>query len=66
MPESETVYAHDAPPRSESLQQVLSGLGTSVVIARPRCFRSDERLRCRDTGCRWRSECRRLVAEWRR
>lgn len=66
MPKSEAVHAHDSPPQSESLQQVLSRLGTRAVITRPRCFRSDERLRCGDSGCRWRSECRRLIAEWRR
>lgn len=42
---------HGSPPRSESLQQVLSRLGTHIVVTRPRCFRS---------------ECRRLIAEWRR
>lgn len=66
MPKADAVHVRHFPPRSESLQQALSHLGTGVVVTRPRCFRGDERLRCRDTGCRWRSECRRLIAEWKR
>ena len=30
------------------------------------CFLSDTRASCRDWECEWRSECIRLVAEWRR
>ncbi|MEQ8662157.1 MAG: hypothetical protein RLW62_15185 [Gammaproteobacteria bacterium] len=44
----------------------LDDLGIAVRAVRPRCFRSDERLRCSASGCPWRDECRRLVAEWRR
>jgi hypothetical protein len=41
-------------------------LGVTISVVRPDCFRGDERLRCRDGECRWRSDCCRLVAEWRR
>lgn len=44
----------------------LADLGVTLKATRPRCFRSDERLRCTATGCQWRNECRRLVAEWLR
>ncbi|MEQ8494366.1 MAG: hypothetical protein RLW61_03740 [Gammaproteobacteria bacterium] len=44
----------------------LVDLGVTLKATRPRCFRSDERLRCTATGCPWRKECRRLVAEWLR
>jgi hypothetical protein len=30
------------------------------------CFRTDKRYNCRETGCEWRSECRKLVATWLR
>lgn len=30
------------------------------------CFRTERRLLCGQTNCRWRSECRRLVAAWKR
>lgn len=30
------------------------------------CFRTDKRLLCRRDDCEWRSECRRLVAAWKR
>lgn len=30
------------------------------------CFLSDHRIRCKDSECEWRSECIKLVAEWRR
>lgn len=30
------------------------------------CFRTERRLLCAHSECRWRSECRRLVAAWKR
>ncbi|HUL13050.1 MAG TPA: hypothetical protein VLU73_12890 [Methylococcaceae bacterium] len=30
------------------------------------CFLSDQRIKCKDIECEWRSECIKLVAEWRR
>lgn len=30
------------------------------------CFRTEKRLMCETEACEWRSECRRLVAVWKR
>ena len=67
MPESEAVHAQN-PLRANlsSTSQILDRLGACVTIVRPRCYRSDDRLRCTDDHCRWRADCRRLIAEWRR
>jgi hypothetical protein len=51
--------------------EVMSGAGQLVrAIQKTRgqkpCFLSDTRFQCKDMECEWRSECIRLVAEWRR
>jgi len=67
MPGSEALRAQNSPLADHSsTPRILDRLGACVTLARPRCYRSDDRLRCLDDNCRWRSECRRLVAEWRR
>lgn len=67
MPESEAVHARNSSSVTRSpARRIIDSLGACVTIVRPRCYRSDDRLRCTDTNCRWRAECRRLVAEWRR
>lgn len=30
------------------------------------CFRSEGRMECNEVDCKWRTECRKLIAEWRR
>lgn len=54
--------------QSDASQQLRDGSQTGVFVTQrqPACFRGDERLRCRDVGCRWRAQCRRLIAAWRR
>jgi hypothetical protein len=32
----------------------------------PYCFLTEERLLCKRINCEWRSQCCRLIAEWRR
>jgi hypothetical protein len=39
-------------------EQVSSGLEP--------CYLTQKRLLCAEHGCRWRTECRRLVAAWKR
>jgi len=66
MPESESL-ARPSPAFTKcSREHLFGGLGVTVAVTRPNCFRGDERLRCQNTLCRWRLECLRLVAEWRR
>lgn len=66
MPESKAVPARPPHTPSRSLGPTLDRLGVTLAVTRPSCFRGDDRLRCRESACRWRKECRRLVAEWRR
>lgn len=30
------------------------------------CFRTAERLTCKESGCEWRKNCLKLVASWKR
>jgi hypothetical protein len=30
------------------------------------CFRTDDRVTCRNTRCEWRAECLKLIAAWLR
>lgn len=48
------LIARSRPRRAESRSQVAMA-----------CFRSDDRFFCRDTGCKFRTECIRLVADWK-
>jgi len=63
---SKVVTAPRIRPLNDAPQQLRDGPEAGASAPRPACFRSDERLRCRDVACRWRAQCRRLVAEWRR
>ena len=63
-PADSATQRDDLPPPTPT--RTLGDLGIAITITRPRCFRTDTRLTCRDSGCGWRCECRRLVAEWRR
>lgn len=49
-----SLTGHARPRRAEATRQ--------ATIA---CFRSDDRFFCRDTGCKFRTECIRLVADWK-
>jgi hypothetical protein len=63
---SKVVTAPRIRPLNDAPQQRLAGLEAGQSAPPPECFRGDERLRCRDVGCRWRAQCLRLIAEWRR
>ncbi len=58
--EEQALYSTSAPSRVGMVRSLQLQRGDEP------CFMTDKRLLCKDNGCEWRRECRRLVAVWKR
>jgi len=63
--ESESVPSRARPPAGRGSCTALIRQLQVQQGAEP-CFRTERRLLCARIECKWRSECRRLVAAWKR
>jgi len=62
---SEDVPSRSWPPAGRRSRTVLIRQLQEQQGTEP-CFRTERRLLCAHVECEWRSECRRLVAAWKR